>query len=85
MIAELLNFELDPIFMPDRPGEVKLATCSAAKARELLGYKTTISLREGLSSMIDYIKSRGPLPFIYHLELEILNDLTPQTWKEQVF
>jgi UDP-glucose 4-epimerase len=85
VIAELLNFELDPIFMPDRPGEVKLATCSAAKARELLGYKTTISLREGLSSMIDYIKSRGPLPFIYHLELEILNDLTPQTWKEQLF
>ena len=84
-IADLLNFKLDPIFMPDRPHEVRNATCSADKARALLGYKTTVSLREGLQSVIDYIRDRGTLPFLYHLELEIINEITPQTWKDRLF
>ena len=84
-IADLLDFKLDPIFMPDRPQEVKNATCSADKARKLLGYKTTVSLTDGLQSMIDYIKDRGASPFIYHLKLEIINEKTPKTWKERLF
>ncbi|CAA7621828.1 NAD(P)-dependent oxidoreductase [Magnetospirillum sp. UT-4] len=84
-IANQLRFNLDPIFMPDRPQEVKLATCSADKARQLLGYRTSISLRDGLQQMIDYIKTRGTLPFKYHLDLEIINDITPKTWSERLF
>ncbi len=84
-IADLLDFKLDPIFMPDRPQEVRNATCSADKARALLDYKTTVSLREGLQSIIDYIRDRGTLPFLYHLELEIINEITPQTWKDRLF
>ena len=84
-IAELLKFRLDPVYMPDRPQEVKLATCSADKARRLLGYGTTATLREGLSEMIAYIKKRGVKPFRYHLDLEIISDLTPKTWKNKMF
>lgn len=36
-IAGLLNFDLHPTYMPGRPQEVRLATCSADKARRLLG------------------------------------------------
>ena len=39
-IAKLINFNLDPVYMPDRPLEVKIATCSADKARKLLKYQT---------------------------------------------
>jgi UDP-glucose 4-epimerase len=83
-IAELLDFDLDPIYMPDRPQEVKLANCSAEKARNLLGYKTTTSLRDGLGEMIEYIRARGVKPFKYHLDLEIITDLVPRTWKEKL-
>ncbi len=84
-IAELLNFELKPTYMPDRPQEVKLATCSANKARKLLGYQTKHTLRQGLQEMIDYIKSRGTKKFKYHIDLEIINDKLPRTWKDKLF
>lgn len=84
-IAGLLKFELKPIYMPSRPKEVKLATCSANKARELLGYKTQYTLEQGLGEMINYIKTKGTKPFKYHLDLEIVNELTPKTWNEKLF
>lgn len=83
--AELLNFDLNPIYMPGRPREVKHATCSADKARAMLGYETKTSLKDGLIEMIDYIKKRGVKPFHYHLDLEIVSDLTPRTWKDRLF
>src|SRR6476660_7881903 len=58
-IAELLDFPLDPIFVPERPREVRYATCSADKARRLLGYGTKVKLREGLQSIIDWIRANG--------------------------
>ncbi len=84
-IAKILNFELKPIYMPGRPQEVRLANCSANKARKLLDYKTEHTLEEGLRSMIDYIKARGPKKFEYHLDLEIINEKTPKTWKDKLF
>ncbi|MBW3000044.1 NAD-dependent epimerase/dehydratase family protein [Candidatus Woesearchaeota archaeon] len=83
-IAELLGFKLEPIYLPDRPQEVKLATCSADKARKLLGYKTKYTLKQGLQEMIDYIKKRGVKPFRYHLDLEIINEKTPKTWTDRL-
>jgi UDP-glucose 4-epimerase len=84
-IAELIDFDLKPVYMPDRPQEVKFATCSANKARKLLGYKTKYTLKEGLQEMIEHIRNRGVKPFKYHLPLEIINDKTPKTWKEKLF
>ncbi len=84
LVARLLNFKLDPIYMPDRPKEVKLATCSANKARKLLNYKTEYSLEKGIQEMIDWIKERGAKPFRYHIDLEIINDMTPKTWKDKL-
>jgi UDP-glucose 4-epimerase len=83
-IADIIGFKLDPIFMPDRPREVKIAHCSSMKAKFLLDYKQTISLREGLVHLIDWIKEKGPKPFEYHLSLEILNKNTPRTWTDQL-
>ena len=42
-------------------------------------------IKEGLQSMIDYIKERGVKKFKYHLDLEIINELTPDTWKDRLF
>lgn len=84
LTAGLLNFDLKPIYVPSRPQEVKHAGCIADKARQLLNYKTTTGLREGVAETIEWIKERGPRPFEYHLDLEIVNEKTPDTWKKKL-
>ncbi|MBH71221.1 MAG: epimerase [Pelagibacteraceae bacterium] len=85
IIGNLLNFKIKPIYKKGRPQEVFLANCSANKARKLFNYKTQCSLKNGLNEMINYIKERGSRPFKYHLDLEIVNKLTPDTWKNKIF
>ncbi len=84
-IADILSFDLDPVYMPGRPKEVKHATCSSDKARKLLDYKTSTTLREGLTEMINFIETRGVKKFRYHLDIEIINDATPKTWTKKLF
>lgn len=83
-IADIMNFDLDPIYVTDRPNEVKRATCSSDKARRLLNYKTKVKLREGLEQMVDFIKERGPKEFDYKYPIEINNEHTPKTWTEKM-
>lgn len=82
-IASYLGFPLDPIFRPDRPREVKHAHCSADKARQLLGYKTTVSLDDGIARTVDWLRKVGPKPFRYTLDLEIESPKLPQTWSKR--
>jgi len=85
IIAEILDFKLDPIFVNERPQEVKFATCSADKARRLLGYKTEYTLKQGIQEIIEYITQKGVKKFRYHLDIEIVNKRTPVTWKNKMF
>ena len=81
--SNVTGVNLNPIYKKDRPKEVKHATCSAVKARKLLSYKTTVDLFNGIKNTYEYIKKRGVKPFDYHIELEINNELTPETWKNK--
>jgi UDP-glucose 4-epimerase len=78
-----LKFNKDPKFVPPRPNEVKYSTCSADKSRELLGYKTTFSLDQSITKVIDFIKKKGVKKFRYEYELEIISENTPDTWKSK--
>jgi UDP-glucose 4-epimerase len=84
LIIKEMNFDGEPLYFPDRPREVKYATCDANKAREHLNYKTTTTLVECVRATIDYIKNRGSKPFDYTYPLEIVNELTPKTWSERL-
>ena len=81
--SNITGVNLSPIYKKDRPKEVKHATCSADKARNLLNYKTKVSLNEGIKKTFNYIKSRGVRPFDYNISLEIDNEFTPSTWKNK--
>jgi UDP-glucose 4-epimerase len=83
-IAYLTNYEGEFLHVPDRPQEVKHASCSASKARKLLEYSPNVNLESGLIQMIDYIKTRGVMEFEYTIPLEINSDKTPITWKKQL-
>jgi len=84
-IANQLKFNVDPIYMPGRPQEVKHATCSADKIRKYFDYKTKFTLSDSISTMIDYIKQNGEKKFNYHLPIEIVNEQTPKTWLNKMF
>lgn len=83
-LSTIIDFKLDPIYMPGRPQEVFHANCSANLARELLNYKTTTSLESGLIELVNWIKSKGARQFNYHLPLEFVTDKTPKTWTDRL-
>lgn len=86
MVADIIGFDLAPDYQPARPFEVHRAVCSSDKIRDELGYEKKTSLREGIISVVEYIKERGPAPFEYHVEIEIQNkENLPRTWKERLF
>jgi UDP-glucose 4-epimerase len=81
--SNLTGFNEKPIYKKDRPREVKHALCSADKARKFLNYQTKTSTFDGIRETYEYIKKRGVRPFDYNIELEIVNELTPETWKNK--
>lgn len=80
-VMNLVGYKGQPIFMPDRPNEVKNAYCSSDKARRLLGYEPKQSIDDCLKEMVDYIH---PMPFKYDFPIEINSDLCPKTWKDKL-
>jgi UDP-glucose 4-epimerase len=85
LLSNKLQFNLAPIYLKDRPNEVKEATCSSDKARKILGYKTKVKLSESIDKLINYIQKIGPKKFEYIYPLEIDNEKTPLAWKERLF
>lgn len=75
---------LRPQHLPPRPLEVAEAWCTVEKAEKVLGYKTTITLDEGIRKMVDWAKTVGPKPFHYLDNLEIVSENTPTTWKDKL-
>jgi UDP-glucose 4-epimerase len=84
IVASVLDFRLDPVFKPARPREVKVAHCSADKARRLLGYEPKVSLEDGIDRTVSWVKKKGPRPFRYKLDIEIESDLLPKTWAKRL-
>lgn len=77
--------EMRPIYLPDRPLEVKEAYCTVEKAERLLGFRTTVTLRDGIHEMIAWARELGPQqPKYLDGGLEIINDKTPATWAQKL-
>lgn len=84
LVAKACNYKEPPIHTSDRPKEVKYATCSSDKARMLLGYETKTDVETAIRKTVAYIKQKGPKEFDYSFGLEIVNDKTPETWRDQL-
>ena len=63
IISNKLTFNQEPKYFADRPNEVKHATCSSDKAREILNYKTTVNLNSSIDKVIKYIQKKGTKKF----------------------
>lgn len=83
LIGNLLDFKVAPIYLPGRPREVRMANCSARKAKLILNYEPKIPLQKTIEDMIEFVSTRGPLTFDHSLPVEIISPLTPATWKDK--
>ena len=84
-ISNQIKYNKGAIYHPERPNEVKYASCSSEKARKLLNYKTTVNLDQSIEKVINFIKKNGVKKVEYNYKLEIKNDKTPVTWKNKLF
>lgn len=57
-MAELVGSDLEPIFAPPRPGDVRDSLASIDRARALLGYAPRIGWREGLARTVAWYRER---------------------------
>ncbi|MGO1369361.1 SDR family oxidoreductase [Senegalia sp. (in: firmicutes)] len=55
-LAELLNKDINPVFGPDRKGDIKHSNADISKAKRLLKYKPKYNIEEGLEQAIDWYK-----------------------------
>lgn len=55
-ICEALGMEFDPIFAPERPGDIKHSAADVSKARSLLGYEPEYDFRRGLAESIKWYR-----------------------------
>lgn len=85
LVAEVTGFNGEPIHVPDRPREVKIAHASSDKIRQEFGYETKIGLRETVEEMVEEIRNKGTRSFDYDAyQLEIHTDKTPRTWTDRL-
>jgi len=83
-IANQLKFNQEPIYKPERVNEVKNAICSSSFSVSLFKNKSNENIEKIISKMIEFIKIKGAKKFTYSYEIEINNNLTPDTWSKKL-
>jgi len=83
-ISNQLKFNQEPLHKPERINEVKNAICSSSLAEKLFKNKSNEDIDNILLKMINYIRTKGPKKFNYNYQIEINNELTPETWSKKL-
>ncbi len=55
-LCESLGVDIEPIFGPDRPGDIKHSNADISKARRLLGYDPEFSFEKGIKLAIEWYR-----------------------------
>jgi nucleoside-diphosphate-sugar epimerase len=58
VLAELLGFADQPIYGPDRTGDIQNSLASIAAAHEAFGYQPVVGFREGLARTVDWYRQQ---------------------------
>ena len=56
-LAKALGKDIEPVFGPDRKGDIKHSNADIGKAREMLGYDPEYDFERGLSEAIEWYKA----------------------------
>ena len=55
-LCEVLGVDIEPVYGPDRTGDIKHSNADISKARKLLGYDPDYSFEDGISLAIDWYR-----------------------------
>ena len=55
-LTKALNVDIQPIFGPDRAGDIKHSNADVSKARRLLGYDPQWDFQRGIAAAIEWYK-----------------------------
>jgi len=58
LIASLIGSDVEPIYAPPRPGDVRHSLADISKAKALLGLREVVDLREGLERTIAWYREQ---------------------------
>lgn len=80
LIQQISGISVTPIYLKDRPGEVKVAVSNHNKAKKYLNYKDSVSLYEGLLQTWKYARELGFQKATLS-EVELDSPLLPKNWQ----
>jgi nucleoside-diphosphate-sugar epimerase len=52
LVNDLLAHQVDPVFVPARPGDVRDSQATVDKAERLLGYRPLVPVRDGVAATV---------------------------------
>ncbi|HAN19370.1 MAG: Vi polysaccharide biosynthesis protein VipB/TviC [Bacteroidetes bacterium GWC2_33_15] len=55
-LTKALNKDIEPVFVPDRPGDIKHSNADITKAKKMLGYNPQWSFQDGITEAINWYK-----------------------------
>ena len=55
-LCKALDKDIEPIFGPNRPGDIKHSNADINKAKELLGYDPDFNFKDGIKLAIEWYK-----------------------------
>lgn len=79
-IQAVSGTKIQPIYLDERPQEVKVAISDHTLAKKYLGYQDKTTLQQGIKLTWEYIKKIGPQEPIFG-EIELDSPLLPKNWK----
>jgi len=59
LIRELLDSDIEPVHVAQRPGDILHSLADISKAQAILGYEPKVDLTVGLMKTIDWFQSNG--------------------------
>lgn len=80
MILRIAKSRIKPIYLKDRPQEVRLAISDHTESKKYLKYQDKTSLEDGLKKTWEWAEKQGPQERKYK-PLEIESEKTPQNWR----
>lgn len=78
-IQEVAGVNIKPIYLADRPQEVKIAIADHTQAKKNLDYKDRTPLFEGIKKTWKYALKMGPQEYS-SMEVEIISPKIPKNW-----
>jgi UDP-glucose 4-epimerase len=82
VIQKVSGINIKPVYIGDRPQEVKVAIADHTLAKKHLGYKDKTNLEKGIQETWAYVKKKGyQKPKFTEVELD--SDLLPQNWRRK--